>query len=640
MRCSTLSHVFIFLLLVLMGSCSAALYIPRYEMSFLDFYAGVGDRTYTLQNNALQTINCPISDFTIGISLNPFYPFAPKDHLSIFDYLDMKLNVDYAFKSNATIFTETQGTEGQFSGIFTPSAINTSFSFGYNVLSFMDLYGGVGLDFMDNKILYKQTINGYTGDSIPVSHQGTSFFFDFGASAFLPAHPSLLLSFRCRSENQSLSYLDNVSGTAINKSYRTTVSFSNLKMSGVLTWSILRAKNRLIDQQQAAEDAFRECSTPVISSSTLSLKELTAAHQNLISRYNALIIKGKFHKIYMEGLDSSESKLIAKSKDIVKEANAASDSGNFNEALQIISLNLLSFHQSVLPSVEELISRLWTTHYSKLDPVQIDLFSRSIPQSPYSAIAAAHLDTLFLMESRNAIGLKSRLALFSRFAHIFKIQGKLNSYALDTIAADFQYVTSQNDLQKYEAFISGYSALQNSSLTSYLYNATTELNKIKYRNWKEKYAHEIGHLSEIEGQLSANTSRIATLKSTYQTYHIFGEIKDKSESVATLWGVAIPDAGFGGYSPGALYDKGNIIVSGIDAHGYRGMNTYEGHHCFASKTTSKGRFGQTVPVFIFGPCDGDSEIKSLEQKNHEFSSKIAEIKKSIGYDDIVKPGEK
>lgn len=91
-----------------------------------------------------------------------------------------------------------------------------------------------------------------------------------------------------------------------------------------------------------------------------------------------------------------------------------------------------------------------------------------------------------------------------------------------------------------------------------------------------------------------------------QPYRIVGKISDLTGNNAQIWGVAIPTEGLEGYNPGALFEKGNIIVNNIDNSGHRGANIYEGIHCYLGKTSGKGALGQNVDIFVYGACSGQN----------------------------------
>jgi hypothetical protein len=641
-----------FLLLFLLAFSSQAFYIPRYSPTLFELYGNKGSRTYSLQATGGRLFDNTVSVFEIGGNINPFWLFIPDDQLNFFHYFDFFINLSWEFTGN-TVITDTtfastklffEGNQEHFKAQLYPSTFNTAFLAKYNLFSFLDIYGGLGWHFFDDRIEYKNVIDipdgSYTANSASISHPSNSFFFTLGTEIFIPDIPVLKLAFQVQTGSHSALFTDNYDNS-INSYNSTSLHLNKPEFRGAIILALCFPSD-LPDKQRIAETTFQSFASSIPANDSFpTLKELVSTRDGLNNHYRALVLTGKFAKTYQMHLTALEDLQKVMSTRIIDAADATIKKNSFQRAFRILSENYPYLHVSVQPSAESLIGVLWTSYFSLLEPDKIDSFAVVFSQSPYAHNALTLIDTMFSRQIAASNSLDARLSLFSRFASIPSCHTALFEIAKLNVESDFEALQSSNSISEYNLFISGYSLFQ-APVNTYIERANHQIERLKnkqvFEDWKSTNEKSLKRISALENQTKVNEQTISKLSSSFPTYRIIGTIKDISGTVAQIWGVAIPDDGLNGYHAGAVLTNDNIIVQTIDNSGMqRGANIYEGHHCYLGKTYGSGAFGQRVPIFIFGTCGpektaADNQIRTLKNSNQNISSQISKLKDSIGYD--------
>lgn len=109
---------------------------------------------------------------------------------------------------------------------------------------------------------------------------------------------------------------------------------------------------------------------------------------------------------------------------------------------------------------------------------------------------------------------------------------------------------------------------------------------------------------------------------TVPAFYVFGQIKEDDSH--DLWGYTYPVNSSGVSAPGFLTKSSNIVIKNPDKSKVSFGQYVGGIHYYLGKTTGKGLFGQTVPIYIFGPPPSN-----IASKINAANSKLTAAKKQL-----------
>ncbi|MFC5529966.1 hypothetical protein [Cohnella yongneupensis] len=117
-------------------------------------------------------------------------------------------------------------------------------------------------------------------------------------------------------------------------------------------------------------------------------------------------------------------------------------------------------------------------------------------------------------------------------------------------------------------------------------------------------------------------SAVNSVMATVPAFYVFGEIKE--DDPHDVWGYTYPVNVSGVSAPGFLTKSSNIVIKNPDKSKLAFGQYVGGVHYYLGKTTGKGLFGQTVPIYIFGPPPAN-----IASKLNGVNGKLTAAKKQL-----------
>ena len=622
---------------------SEPLYIPRYTPSFFELsLCGTQGLTYTKSKSEL------VTGGKFAITGNPF-PFFSVDELSFGSYFSFLLGFSMdAMDSKSNKIFDSSYTYAGNDLVLKKYHGNDQHSFDaqvkYGLLPFLDMTLGGGIIFSTDNVTV-EVAHPETGQdpnflSKDLSKSRSNYFYEVGLDLFFPRFPQHILStcVQILDSHASHTFRHDFDPSFFPGGVETEVKQNPYRIYLGYTFS-LRVKSPVLKKQAFLENEIRRFGSEIralpIEGDSL---ERTARYSSALdSAFDGLPKKRDLRNVVAR-LKSDlyqKKRLLGRKK--INEIKTQYRDGHVVSFIATLTPDyLVALHPKDRKDIENLFQEIYRSIASSLKPSDLYSISQTSLTS-IGAVAKKELIKRFKSDSEKVVTSKELKAeFFLAYSRIPLFNEALVSLAKEFLDKDFEDVNQPQNLD-IDSVIITYAHVSpeiDQGIDAYikLCRVRIKIQELKVENPSKQVL--IDSLKNWVRRVDLIIEKATKERRDYHPYRVVGTINDMTNHVALLWGQAFPEYSYDEWQPGTVREQNNITVLNSDKGSVQGGIAYVGVHCFINKIPAKGKYGQTVSNYIYGPCPEGLEkaeraLNDLEKTKYEFNNRIRVIEKEM-----------